>query len=69
MKRAQLIEDIERANNKRRDIVEMAKQSDDFDLAAAWETLEEAETSINKRITADRLKQTNELRIAACCCC
>ena len=52
--RAQLIEDIERANNKRRDIIEMARASEDFDIVAAWETLDELETSITQRIIAAR---------------
>ena len=53
--RAQLIEDIERANSKRRDIIDMARQSEEFDLAAAWETLEELERSINTRLIAHRV--------------
>ena len=41
--RAQLIEDIRRSNVKRERIIEQASADESFDLAAAWETLDELE--------------------------
>lgn len=48
--RAQLIEDIKKSNKMRQDIVERAALSEDFDIAAAWETLAELDDSINSRV-------------------
>ena len=48
--RAQLIEDIDRSANIREGIVEQARLSKEFDIAAAWEELEELDRSINNRI-------------------
>ena len=48
--RAQLIEDIKTSNNKRQDIVQRAEMSEDFDIPAAWQDLEELDHSIYKRI-------------------
>ena len=39
--RAQLIEDINRSANIRESIVEQARLSKEFDIAAAWEELED----------------------------
>jgi hypothetical protein len=47
--RAQLIEDIKRSNKIREDIVQRAQDDEDFDLVAAWETLDELDTSIANR--------------------
>ena len=54
--RAQLIEDIKTNDNKRRVIVERAETDLDFDLVAAWESLDELETSIAQRIKSAREK-------------
>ena len=55
--RAQLIEDIKTSATKRERIVEQATLNKKFDLAAAWEGLEDLDTSITNRIAASRLKQ------------
>ncbi len=52
--RAQLIEDIKKSNRMRDNIVERASLSEDFDLAAAWETLAELDDSINTRVGNSR---------------
>jgi hypothetical protein len=52
--RAQLIEDIDRSANIREGIVEQARLSKEFDIAAAWEELEELDRSINNRIVNAR---------------
>jgi hypothetical protein len=52
--RTQLVEDIKKANNLRRGIVEMAERSEAFDIAAAWEDLDELEASIAQRIIRAR---------------
>jgi hypothetical protein len=52
--RAQLVEDIKRADTLRRGIVEMAERSRDFDIPAAWEQVEVLDASINERIAATR---------------
>jgi hypothetical protein len=54
--RAQLVEDIKRSNNMRRDVVERAELSEDFDLLAAWEEVEKLDDSIVKRILKARSK-------------
>ena len=48
--RAQLVEDIKTSSNKRRDIAERAELNKDFDIAAAWEVLEELDRSIAQRV-------------------
>jgi hypothetical protein len=48
--RAQLIEDIDRSANIREGIVEQARLSKDFDIAAAWNEVEELDESINQRV-------------------
>jgi hypothetical protein len=48
--RAQLIEDIDRSANIREGIVEQARLSKDFDIAAAWNEVEPLDESINKRV-------------------
>ena len=55
--RAQLIEDIKRADNLRRGIVERAELSPDFDILAAWEEVEKLDVPINERIIAARSEQ------------
>jgi hypothetical protein len=52
--RAQLIEDIKKSNRMRQDIVERATLSEDFDIAAAWETLADLDDSINRRVVNPR---------------
>jgi hypothetical protein len=52
--RAQLIEDIDRSANIREGIVEQARLSKEFDIAAAWEELEELDRSINERLMKAR---------------
>ena len=52
--RAQLVEDIKRSNKMREDIVERAALSEDFDIVAAWEVLEDIDESINARIASAR---------------
>ena len=48
--RAQLIEDIDRSANIREGIVEQARLSKEFDIAAAWNEVEQLDESINKRV-------------------
>jgi hypothetical protein len=55
--RAQLIEDIRRSNSMRERILEQASADEAFDLAAAWETLEELDKSINARVPKSRVKK------------
>jgi hypothetical protein len=45
-----LIEDIDRSANIREGIVEQARLSKEFDIAAAWNEVEELDESINKRV-------------------
>ena len=52
--RAQLIEDIRRSASMREHIVEQASVDKEFDIAAAWETLDELDLSINKRVVNAR---------------
>ena len=55
--RAQLIEDIRRSTSMRERILEQASADEQFDIAAAWETLEELDKSINARVPKSRLKK------------
>jgi hypothetical protein len=55
--RAQLIEDIRRSNSMRERILEQATADEQFDIAAAWETLEELDKSINARVPKSRVKK------------
>ena len=55
--RAQLIEDIRRSNSMRERILEQAIADEQFDLAAAWETLEELDKSITARVPKSRVKK------------
>jgi hypothetical protein len=48
--RAQLIEDIRRSASMREHIIEQASADKEFDIAAAWETLDELEHSIDIRV-------------------
>jgi hypothetical protein len=52
--RAQLVEDIKMSGAKRRDIAERAARDQEFDVAAAWEELEELDESINARVEKSR---------------
>ena len=54
--RAQLIEDIRRSTVTREQIVERASTDKEFDIAAAWETVEELDRSIYTRILRMRSK-------------
>ena len=54
--RAQLLEDIRTSNSKREGIRERAHLSEDFDIAAAWEEVEELDRSIYDRIKESRPK-------------
>jgi hypothetical protein len=53
--RAQLIEDINRSAIIREGIVQQARLSKEFDIAAAWNELEEPDDSIKKRVGEARL--------------
>jgi hypothetical protein len=55
--RDQLIEDIRRSTSVRERIIEQAQADEQFDLAAAWETLDELDASINARVVKSRGKQ------------
>jgi hypothetical protein len=55
--RAQLIEDIRRSTSMRERIREQAIADEQFDIAAAWETLEELDKSINARVPKSRLEK------------
>jgi hypothetical protein len=48
--RAQLIEDIRRADSIREQIIEQAIADEDFDIVAAWATRAELDQSIDARI-------------------
>jgi hypothetical protein len=52
--RAQLIEDIRRSASMREHIVEQASVDKEFDIAAAWETVDELDESINARVVKTR---------------
>ena len=49
-----MIEDIDRSANIREGIVGQARLSKDFDIAAAWQELEELDRSISERIAKAR---------------
>jgi hypothetical protein len=53
--RAQLVEDIKRSSTIRQRIAEQAALDSQFDIAAAWEELEELDDSINGRVVKSRL--------------
>jgi len=55
--RAQLLEDIKKSNKMRGDILERAAKDQEFDLAAAWQTRDELDASIDDRIIHARLKE------------
>jgi hypothetical protein len=55
--RAQLVEDIKKSNKKRHEIVERAELDEEFDIVAAWETLDDLDASIAKRIIDARLEE------------
>ena len=52
--RAQLIEDIRRSASVRQQIIEQASLDKEFDIAAAWKTLDELDRSINQRVEQSR---------------
>ena len=52
--RAQLVEDIKRSSRLRDAIVERAERDQAFDIAAAWEELDEIDADINRRIAVLR---------------
>ena len=52
--RAQLVEDIKRSSRIRDAIVARAERDAEFDIAAAWEELDELDADINRRIIAGR---------------
>ena len=54
--RAQLVEDIKRSSRIRDQIVERAERDRNFDIAAAWEELDELDADINRRVIAARQK-------------
>ena len=53
-KRAQLIEDIDRSANIGEGTVGRARLSKEFDIAAAWQELEELDRSISERVAKAR---------------
>jgi hypothetical protein len=55
--RAQLIEDIRRSASMREHIIEQTTADKEFDIAAAWETLDELDQSINQRVVNVRSKE------------
>ena len=55
--RLQLIEDIKTSTRKREEIIRQAEPDQRFDIAAAWEDLDELDASIALRIGKAR---TNE---------
>ena len=52
--RAQLVEDIKKSNNLRHAIAERAERDEEFDIAAAWQEVEELDASIAERIANTR---------------
>ena len=55
--RAQLIEDIRRSASVRQHIIEQASLDKEFDIAAAWNTLDELDRSINERVERSRSEE------------
>jgi hypothetical protein len=55
--RAQLLEDIKRSSTMRERIYEQARLDPEFDIGAAWRTLEELDESIDDRVGASRLTE------------
>ena len=53
--RAQLLEDIRTSNSKREDILDRARRSQEFDIAAAWQEVEQLDRSIYDRIKKSRV--------------
>jgi len=52
--RAQLIEDIQRSAKFRESVVDQARMDKQFDIAAAWEELDQLDKSITDRIVKER---------------
>ena len=48
--RLELIEDVKKSNHKRDQIIRRAEMDQEFDIAAAWEDLDELDSSIAARI-------------------
>ena len=57
--RAQLVEDIKRSSRIRNAIAERAERDPKFDIAAAWQELDELDADINRRVIAARLAPDN----------
>jgi hypothetical protein len=55
--RAQLVEDIKRSASMREGIVEQARLDVKFDIAAAWEELDELDKTINERVKQSRVAE------------
>ncbi len=55
--RAQLIEDIRRSALMRQHIIEQASLDKAFDIAAAWDTLDELDQSIGDRVITSRSQE------------
>ena len=53
--RLELIEDIKKSNHKREEIIRRSEADQDFDILAAWETLDEVDASIASRIKKARV--------------
>jgi hypothetical protein len=52
--RLELIEDIKKSNHRREEIIRRAETDQVFDIAAAWEGLDELDASIATRIKQAR---------------
>ena len=61
--RAQLAEDIKMAGSKRRDIAERVAMDKEFDVAAAWEELDELDKSIATRVMKSRVTEFPEVKM------
>jgi hypothetical protein len=55
--RAQLLEDIKRSSTIRERIYEQARLDPQFDIAAAWTTLDELDESIHERVISSRVDE------------
>ena len=53
--RLELIEDIKKSNHRREEIIRRAETDQVFDIAAAWEGLDELDASIATRIKQARI--------------
>jgi hypothetical protein len=55
--RAQLLEDIKRSSTIRERIYEQARLDPEFDIAAAWRTLDELDESIHERVNISQVDE------------